>query len=161
MTHCFYLCCFVLLCVASLSNVAQWTICAAWTICAGWTVTKGVFLCGHLAECSNGHAAGKSRPVRRGCLLFCARLCSTEAGHELCSTVVTPRLHQPWQLADLVERARCDRALKQNQATDRVPLLPDVPASAFPRSCRGTGCAALCVGDTGCTALQIGVGCHL
>ena len=37
---------------------------------------------------------------------------------------------------------RCPRrrALKQNQARDRVPLLPDVPASVFLRSCLGTAC---------------------
>ena len=34
---------------------------------------------------------------------FCARLCSTGAGHGLCSTVVTPRSRQPRQPADLVE----------------------------------------------------------
>ena len=49
---------------------------------------------------------GQKQASQAGLLAFCARLCSTEAGHGLCSTVVTPRPHQLWQLADLVERAR-------------------------------------------------------
>ena len=59
---------------------------------------------------------GQTQASQAGLLAFCARLCSTEAGHELCSTVVTPRPHQPWQLADLVERARCDRALHRDRS---------------------------------------------
>ena len=52
------------------------------------------------------HRRGQKQASQAGLLAFCARLCSTEAGHELCSTVVTPRPHQLWQFADLVERAR-------------------------------------------------------